>query len=309
MGRRVHRRWTQLRPGLEPRARRPRSRAARRPRRDREELRADPPAEPDRAGSRPAALQGRGGLRPRRGGPDLADLGAACDRGGRRRARRGDPGGRNSHSHARLPPSRAGDRGRRRAHPLPPRAAAGRRLNATASVVLVHGAGSGPWVFAGWENAFPGRAVATVDLHTGLEIGRASMLDYADAVVAAAARTAAPAALVGWSMGGLAVLMAADRVQPSCLVLLESSPPGETQGFATAGPEIEGTFDPEAVYGAFPVGVGSRHESLRARAERKHGISVPDVSCPTLVVTSREFEGERGDPVARLYGAERLHFP
>jgi len=135
------------------------------------------------------------------------------------------------------------------------------------------------------------------------------MLDYADAVVAAAARTAAPAALVGWSMGGLAVLMAADRVQPSCLVLLESSPPGETQGFATAGPEIEGTFDPEAVYGAFPVGVGSRHESLRARAERKHGISVPHVSCPTLVVTSREFEGERGDPVARLYGAERLHFP
>ena len=60
VGRRVHRRRGQLRPGVEPRARGAGSRAARRAGGDRQELRADPPAEPDRAGNRPAPLQGRG---------------------------------------------------------------------------------------------------------------------------------------------------------------------------------------------------------------------------------------------------------
>jgi hypothetical protein len=39
-----------------------------------------------------------------------------------------------------------------------------------ASLLLVHGAGSGPWIFHGWVRAFPGIKVATVDLHAGIEV-------------------------------------------------------------------------------------------------------------------------------------------
>ena len=59
----LHRRRSQLRPGLEPRACGARAAPARRPRGDRQELRADPPAQPDCAGDRSAPLQGRGRVR------------------------------------------------------------------------------------------------------------------------------------------------------------------------------------------------------------------------------------------------------
>lgn len=86
--------------------------------------------------------------------------------------------------------------------------------------MLVHGAGSGPWVFAGWPASFPGIEVVAIDLHAGLDVGSASMDDYASRVVEAAAALRAPACLCGWSMGGLAVLQAADAVQPHCVVLV-----------------------------------------------------------------------------------------
>jgi hypothetical protein len=48
------------------------------------------------------------------------------------------------------------------------------------NVVLVHGAGSGPWVFDGWADDFPGVSVHAVDLHEGLDVAQASMTDYCD---------------------------------------------------------------------------------------------------------------------------------
>ena len=63
LGRRHRRRRAQLRPGLEPRAGRVRRAPPRRPRRRRQELRAHPPHEPDRAGDPPAHLRRRGRLR------------------------------------------------------------------------------------------------------------------------------------------------------------------------------------------------------------------------------------------------------
>jgi aconitate hydratase len=124
VGRRLHRGRPQLRPGLESRARRARARTAWRPRGDRQELRAHPPAEPDRPGHPAAALPGRERLRQGRARPDLADLAAALDRRGQRRARSGNRWRRLDNPHARPPASRARDRRRRWADPLPPRAAA-----------------------------------------------------------------------------------------------------------------------------------------------------------------------------------------
>lgn len=109
--------------------------------------------------------------------------------------------------------------------------------------MLVHGAGSGPYVFAGWESSFPGVDVLAVDLHEGLDVARATHDDYAARVENAARALDEPVALCGWSMGGLVVLQAAERVQPHVVVLLEASPPAEVQG-ATDVEIFDGTFDP-----------------------------------------------------------------
>jgi hypothetical protein len=174
--------------------------------------------------------------------------------------------------------------------------------------VLVHGAGSGPYVFGGWAGHFPGVRLLPVDLHAGLDVGRASHADYAARVVVAARSAPGPVALCGWSMGGLVVLEAAQVTKPSAVVLLEASPPAEVQGFSDA-PVADGTFDPEEVYGAFPPGMPARPESLRARSERKRGVSVPELPCRSLVVHGDEFPEDRGRDLAALYGSDVRPFP
>ncbi|HVF52360.1 MAG TPA: alpha/beta hydrolase [Actinomycetota bacterium] len=178
----------------------------------------------------------------------------------------------------------------------------------TKSLLLVHGAGSGPWIFDGWQESFSAIDVVTVDLQEDLDVGRASMDDYRDQVVAACKKTGKPVGLCGWSMGGLVALMAAETIDCSAVILMEPSPPGEVQGFVPDAPLEEGTFNPEVVYGAFPEGVACRPESSLARGERKRGISVPLLRCPVLVISGDEFREERGTPVAALYGAEHEYF-
>jgi pimeloyl-ACP methyl ester carboxylesterase len=177
------------------------------------------------------------------------------------------------------------------------------------SLLLVHGAGSGPWVFSGWADAFPGIRTVAVDLHDALDIACASQDDYARAVVDACSEMPAPVALCGWSMGGLVVLQAASRIDLHSVVLLEASAPAEVQGFHPHTGIVGGTFDPEAVYGRFPAGMRARPESVRARAERKRGISVPGIRCPSLVVYGRDFPDERGTRLAGFYGSDERQFP
>jgi pimeloyl-ACP methyl ester carboxylesterase len=177
------------------------------------------------------------------------------------------------------------------------------------SLLLVHGAGSGPWVFEGWAETFAGVEIDALDLHAGLQVTEASMLNYEAAVACAAALLPRPLAVCGWSMGGLAAMMAAHRVEAEVLILLEPSPPGEVQGFDATIPVEAGTFDPEAVYGAVPAGVRARPESSLARAERKRGISVPVLPGRVLVVSGAQFSEERGSALAELYGADLLAFP
>lgn len=178
-----------------------------------------------------------------------------------------------------------------------------------AALLLIHGAGSGPWVFDGWAGSFPALTVEAVDLQEGLDVAHASHADYAGRVVEAAERLPEPVSLCGWSMGGLAALQAVERLRPHSVILIETSPPAEVQGFDPDVELREGAFDPEEVYGAFPEGMAARSESLLARAERKRGISVPSLPCPSLVICGDEFREERGKPVADLYGSELHDFP
>jgi pimeloyl-ACP methyl ester carboxylesterase len=173
----------------------------------------------------------------------------------------------------------------------------------------VHGAGSGPWVFESWRSVFEDWRVERVDLQTGLDVGKASMSDYAGIVERTGAEVPRPLVLCGWSLGGLVVLMAAECARPDLVLLLEPSPPAEAHGSKCDFPLDFGTFDPEAAYGPFPEGIRARPESAMARAERKRGISVPVLSCPSVVVYGNQFPGDRGRAIAALYGSETLEFP
>lgn len=174
--------------------------------------------------------------------------------------------------------------------------------------MLVHGAGSGPWVYEGWSDTFPGVTVVAVDLQSGLDVATASHAAYAEIVIDAAEALPAPVALCGWSMGGLVVLQAANHMRPHSVVLLEPSPPAEVQGRNPDTQIADGVFDPEVVYGTFPPAMRARPESARARSERKHGISIPTLPCPSLVIYGDSFREERGKAIAQLYGSDELDF-
>jgi pimeloyl-ACP methyl ester carboxylesterase len=173
----------------------------------------------------------------------------------------------------------------------------------------VHGAGSGPGIFEPWRCFFEGWRIELADLQAGLDVAVASMTDYTGVIERATTRVPRPLVLCGWSLGGLVVLMAAERVRPDLVVLLEPSPPAEVQGSDPGLPLVFGTYNPERAYGPFPEGVPARPESAAARAERKRGISVPSLSCPSLVVYGQEFPEDRGRAIAALYGSETLEFP
>lgn len=164
-------------------------------------------------------------------------------------------------------------------------------------------------MFDGWAAAFPDVEVEAVDLMAGLNVAEASMSNYAAVIVRATDRLPRPVALCGWSSGGLAAMMAARRAEADFLILLESSAPGEVQGFDESVEPRPGTFDPEETYGAFPPGMRARPESLLARGERKRGVSVPELPCPALVVYGDDFAEERGGALAARYGAEERAFP
>ncbi len=175
------------------------------------------------------------------------------------------------------------------------------------AVVLVHGAGSGPWIFDDWLPYFDGMELALPDLHEGLAIERASMDDYASKVVEACA-VPQPTVVCGWSMGGLVAAMTTQRCDVEALVLIEPSPPSEVQGENPNVEVTDGAFDAAEVYGAFPPGIPARSESQRARDERKRGIPVPSLP-RTLCVYGDEFRQERGEAIVSHYRCESLYFP
>ena len=185
------------------------------------------------------------------------------------------------------------------------------------AVILVHGAANSSRVWTFWQHELARRGWTShaIDLrgHGASEVGdlgTTSMADYADDVVTLARTLRRPPILIGWSMGGLVAMMAAQTLRPEALVLLEPSPPAEVAGTRqdVIIPE-SGTYDPEEIYGPLPLGVRTRPESSRARAQRLRGISIPSLPRRTLVVFGDEFTEDRGRAIARHYGCEEFHLP
>lgn len=175
------------------------------------------------------------------------------------------------------------------------------------SLLLVHGSGSGPWAFDGWAESFPGVEVAAVDLQAGLDLAHATIDDYAAAVVREAARLPRPLAVVGWSLGGLVAMVAAQVVRPVALVLLDASPPLEVQGARDVVPR-PGTFDPVEAGAQPPPGMRHRRESSLAMGQRDRGVSVPVLpgGTRTLVVYGAALKHDRGPVLAAHLGGEEL---
>lgn len=174
-------------------------------------------------------------------------------------------------------------------------------------LVLVHGATSGPWVFDAWADRFLGFDVRVPDLQAGLATDRAGMGDYADRVVAA---TDGPGAVVvGWSMGGLVAMMAAQQQPLAALVVIEPSPPRELGHYDTLVVPRPGVYDAEAMYGPLPPGTRHRPDSRLALEQRQRGISIPRVDCPLLVIATSSYPTSRGSDIADHYNGELLEFP
>ncbi|HYG28482.1 MAG TPA: alpha/beta hydrolase [Caulobacteraceae bacterium] len=105
----------------------------------------------------------------------------------------------------------------------------------TASVVMVHGAFCGGWVFDDFRKPFEqaGYEVLTPDLIGHARGGRVaglSMADYARQVADLCASLPQPPVLIGHSMGGLVAQLAAARTKVSALVLLAPSGPWGVRG-------------------------------------------------------------------------------
>jgi hypothetical protein len=121
--------------------------------------------------------------------------------------------------------------------------------------LLVHGAGEEPAVWEDWEGT-------AIDLQAGLNVAEASMLNYEAAVACDAGLEQRPLCLVGRGMGALAVLLAARRVLPAAIALVEPWPPER------------------------PSAQGTRPESPLALEECRRGLIVPRPDAPVLVLES-----------------------
>ena len=88
------------------------------------------------------------------------------------------------------------------------------------------------------------------------------------------------------------VLEATERLRPHSVVLLESSPPAEVQGLDLEVVPQPGSFDPEQVYGRFPLGMASRPESALARRTEAGDLG----AIAALLVTRRLWAGVPSRP-------------
>jgi pimeloyl-ACP methyl ester carboxylesterase len=132
------------------------------------------------------------------------------------------------------------------------------------------------------------------------DLSRTSMGDYADDVRAVVTQLSHPPVVIGWSMGGLAGMIAAASGGVAACIGLEPSPP--TLRNDDSIPLREGTFD-STEYGITHTDANDQPEmpdlsiteraialsslgpeSRYARDDRKRGNVITSLSCPLLVV-------------------------
>jgi pimeloyl-ACP methyl ester carboxylesterase len=192
--------------------------------------------------------------------------------------------------------------------------------------LLVHGAANSARGWTYWQSALADEGVDpyAIDLRghgdsTPADLSGASMRDYADDVRAVLEQVARPAIVVGWSMGGLAAMLAAERAGAvGCIGLAPSVPAVQVDGTV----ELRHTeFGPQeyGITGADPddqpampdldreecaIALASLcRESRYARDERAAGVVIETLPCPLLIVTGTR---DAQWPRARY---DHLHLP
>lgn len=178
-----------------------------------------------------------------------------------------------------------------------------------APFVLVHGAANSALVWTFWQRelAARGHVSHAIDLRghghsSACDLSRTSMQEYADDVCAFLETLAQPPVLVGWSMGGLVAMLAAQRAKARAIVGLAPSAPalvrdesvdlraGEFDA-AEYGVRLDDAgeqpamFDLDAEERLIALASCGR-ESRYARDERAAGVVVASLPCPLLIVTS-----------------------
>jgi pimeloyl-ACP methyl ester carboxylesterase len=194
------------------------------------------------------------------------------------------------------------------------------------SLLLIHGAANGAWVWDAWRRHLGalGWSVNVLDLRghgqsLPTDMSAVTMQDYVADVESVASQIAAAQrrqpVIGGWSMGGLIAMMyAAEHAETPALLLFSPSPPLEVAGKASPeavratpsgpfGPELYGVYPADAAASAGALSDLTREEIERvlersqgavesglARRQRKRGISVPAASlrCPVLVIYGEE---------------------
>ena len=137
------------------------------------------------------------------------------------------------------------------------------------------------------------------------DLAHTAMADYADDVRRAIDRLGTPPVLVGWSMGGLAALMAAARGGAhACVGLAPSTPatkrdprvplrPGvfgpEAYGIVDRDPDRQDAMMPDLDRDERLIALASLGpESLLARDDRQAGIVLARLPCPLLIVVGTQ---------------------
>lgn len=175
-------------------------------------------------------------------------------------------------------------------------------------IVLVHGAANSAIVWTYWQQELAARRWASyaVDLRghgksDSSDLSRTSMHDYADDVQEIVAQLPRRPVVMGWSMGGLVAMMAAEGGDAAACVGLAPSTPARRVDASVAlregeyGPEEYGitSSDPDD-QPAMPdldreermIALASLgRESRLARDERKRGVVIESLPCPLLIVT------------------------
>ena len=186
------------------------------------------------------------------------------------------------------------------------------------SIVLVHGAANsaGVWVF--WQRSLAARGWAShaIDLRghgrsEQIDLSGTRMGDYADDVRSLVVQLPRPPVMMGWSMGGLVAMMVASTGDAAAYVGLDPSPPAQRVDTSISlrtgefGPEEYGvTGDDPSAQTTMPdldreeraIALGScGRESRLARDQRRAGVAVESLRCPTLIVTGGDWVEESRD--------------
>lgn len=175
-------------------------------------------------------------------------------------------------------------------------------------MVLVHGAANSAIVWSYWQPALAERGWSShaVDLRghgrsAPIDLSSTTMADYADDVARAARTLRAAPVVLGWSMGGLAGLMAAAVCGARAWVGLAPSMPAPARHASAVlrrgvfGPDEYGVTSrdvadqpamPDLDHDERAVALASLGlESRLARDERSAGVVVDVPACPLLILT------------------------